>query len=786
MTGRLESLVYTDCLPGDSLSGSAGLGFQAASPGAGPEARELTRNHLLYEPPAEWMRDRRPVAEYPASLAHIHANGWYATAAGVYLGKEAKGNRQGNHLTHAVATRDARVYDLIRPAQLAGADFWRTGPVPGGEAPVVGPEWAPGDLDTDTVADLVRERPGGRDLLTGLLAALTADERRIVLVGPDPREILAWIAAATLLLPQEKALGVGFKVYTTRPSHGAHRIVGVHPDWLPRDLEGMHVFDLRDETHDAGPADEVAATWADLLRAEDALDVIDAVELAAQSGLDPAAGQALAVAAFFGITPPSLHATALVDWLRECDEDRYRAYGDAVTTALLALRDRPRPLLASLDGLATAGRLGEHAAEIRLALLAEECRDAIGGAVEDPEPLPPLPSGIWLPEHRDRAETELAEAFTEIGVQRYRLLLAVADRFGLRPDLVGELAAPTDVFLDWWANNPGVSPEPSSFHSGELLRDRLLDTLRDRCGDDADEKEACRIGERWDAVVFRWLPGPPDWEDPLVRVCLGARGRHASPEELGALVRLHIKGSDAVEAEYRLSVLARWRKPRFEDLRHLATILPHGTRLPSGLADTARDEAFRRPLTDDLVLVLAALLDRRLVTDPELRTFADADGRLAELRVPKDPDSVAEAGDFLLYVHAYDHRLLKRHGGTVVAVLLTRRMPLVVATVLEDLSAAHRDEFGAALTERLKGRGFGPYDVFCAFTALTKKLMTPKVGPRLDAALSRVLRAADGDLLARTRGIVDGMGPGWRANWDGFAAMRQGKPGVLDRFKRRG
>ena len=786
MTGRLESLVYTDCLPGDSLSGSAGLGFQAASPGAGPEARRLTRDHLLYEPPAEWMRDQRPVAEYPASLAHIHANGWYATAAGVYLGKEAKGNRQGNHLTHAVATRDPSVYDLIRPAQLAGADFWRTAPVPGGEAPVVGPNWAPGDLDTDTVADLVRERPGGRGLLTGMLAALTGDERRIVLVGADPHEILAWIAAATLLLPQQEALGVGFKVYTTRPTHGAHRIVGVHPAWLPRDLEGMHVFDLREETHDADLSDEVAANWADLLCAEDALDVVDAVELAALSGLEPAAGQALAAAAFFGITPPSVHATVLVGWLRECDEDRYRAYGNGVTTALLALRDRPRALLASLDTLAPAGRLVEHAAEIRLALLEEECRDAVAGAVETPEPLPPLPSEAWLPEHGERADTLLAEAFNEISVQRYRLLLTVADRFGLRPDLVGELAAATDPFLDWWANNPGVSPEPSSFRSGELLRDRLLDTLRDHCGEGADEKEACRIGERWDAVVSRWLPGPPDWEDPLVLACLGARGRHASPEQFAALVRLRLKGSDAVEAEFRLSVLARWRQPRFEDLRHLATVLPRGTRLPAGLADTARDEAFRRPLTDDLVVVLAALLDRKLVTDPELRTFADADGRLAELRVPKDPASVAEAGDFLLYVHAYDSRLIKRHGGTVVAVLLTRRMPLVVATVLEDLSAAHRDDFGADLTERLKTRGAGSYHLFCAFTALWKGLMTPKVGPRLDSAFARALRAADESVLLRVLAIVDGIGPDWRARWLDFAASRSEKPGMFGRFRRRG
>ncbi|GIG68107.1 GAP1-N2 domain-containing protein [Phytomonospora endophytica] len=791
MTGRLEALIYTDCLPGESLSGSAGLGFQAASPGAEPEARELTRNHLLYEPPAEWMRDRRPVAEYPASLAHIHANGWYATAAGTYLGKEAKGNRQGNHVTHAAVTRDAAAYDLIRPAQLAGADFWRTGPVPGGRAPVIGPNWSPGELDTDTVAALVRERPGGRELLTGLLSALTGDERRIVLVGADPREILAWIAAATLLLPQQRALDVGFKVYTTRPSHGAHRIVGVHPDWLPGDLEGMHVFDLRDEPPSDTATDEIAAGWAGLLHAEDALDVVDAVELAALSGLDPGAGQALAAAAFFGLTPPSLHATALATWLRECDDDRYRAYGSGVATALLALPDRPRPLLAALDTLASAGRLGEHAPEIRIALLEEECREAAAGAVEAGA-LPPLPSGTWLPEHRDRAEAVLADAFTTVSVQRFRLLLAVADRFGLRPDLIGELATATDAFIDWWADNPGTSPEPSSHHSGELLRDRLLDNLRERCGEGADDREAHRVGEHWAEVVFAWTGGPPDWDDPLIRACLGARGRHASPEEFAALARTRLKDGDPVEAEFRIGVLSRWRRPRFGDLTHLATVLPRGTRLPESFAEAARTEVFAPgPLTDEVVQTVTKLLALGLLNDPRLKEITEADALLAELRVPKDRESIDAAEDFLLDVHDLDHRILKRHGDVVVATLLGRRMPRVVATVLEALRAADRDDFADQLTTRLKSRAASSYTLFCAFTVLTKGLATPQAGPRLDAACGRALRAADDAVLRRVEAIADGFSATWRARWIEFAASRSVKPGPLqrmwsDRFRKGG
>ena len=106
--------------------------------------------------------------------------------------------------------------------------------------------------------------------------------------------------------------------------------------------------------------------------------------------------------------------------------------------------------------------------------------------------------------------------------------------------------------------------------------------------------------------------------------------------------------------------------------------------------------------------------------------------------------------------------------------------------MLEDLSAAHRDAFGVDLTERLKAGRAASYHLFCAFTALTKGLVTPKVGPRLDGAFARALRAAEEPVLRRVLEIVDGIGPDWRARWLEFAASRSEKPGMLGRFKRRG
>ena len=55
MTGLLY---YTDCLPGQGLTGRPGFGFQAATPGPATEAMHVVQRSALYEPPAAWMRER--------------------------------------------------------------------------------------------------------------------------------------------------------------------------------------------------------------------------------------------------------------------------------------------------------------------------------------------------------------------------------------------------------------------------------------------------------------------------------------------------------------------------------------------------------------------------------------------------------------------------------------------------------------------------------------------------------------------------------------------------------
>ena len=119
--------IYTNCAPGDGLEAVGGMQFQSRSAGVDREVLGIIRRHLIYEPPARLIQERQPVEAFPPSFAHVH-DGVFATAAGVYIGREAAGSRQGNHLTHAIVTSDARAYRSVRPAQMFRAPFWRTEP----------------------------------------------------------------------------------------------------------------------------------------------------------------------------------------------------------------------------------------------------------------------------------------------------------------------------------------------------------------------------------------------------------------------------------------------------------------------------------------------------------------------------------------------------------------------------------------------------------------------------------------------------------------------------------
>jgi len=361
------SLYYTDCRPGQGLQGGAGFQFQAASPGVTTEAMPLVQRTALYEPPVRWMRQRKPVRDYPPSLAHTAEGGVFATAAGRYLGQEANGTREGNQFTHAVVTRDPADYGSVRPAQLWGAPWWAVAPAPGVELDQLAAHPPPGPLDVETVRDRVHDSAGGQERLTALVSAIhhLADpeyRRTVVLVSTDPEEAACWIAAATLLLPRPEALHVSFKVFVADGQYGQHDIIALHPQWAGSwaDTEpgsGLAVFDLGRGCHTEVDVTDAACFWVPRLLAEDPYDVVDAVELAGQFARACADGTdaqvqptdadrlvAVVVAAGERLTGQR-QAQQAADWLLTAPAEATRIARDPVLAAVLeaapgALRKR--------------------------------------------------------------------------------------------------------------------------------------------------------------------------------------------------------------------------------------------------------------------------------------------------------------------------------------------------------------------------------------------------------------------------------------------------------------
>ena len=314
MSRGFGTLIYTDCRPGQGLRGDTGLQFQARSDGVGASEMDAVQRALLYEVPVNWVSRCRPLEEYPASLAHVWdpATGVLGTAQGVYLGREANGLREGNQLTHAVVTTDPDSYGLVRPAQLLHVPFWTREPAPTTECPRLADGWQPGMAEPEIVRDFVAAHKDGRALLVTLLSALfrmgEPHPDRVMFIAERPEEVLQWITAATLLLPQRQALTIGFKVFTTNPGYCPQPVLAVHPDWAgpyrsAGTSAGFVVLDLISRSFTDVPADELAERWVDLFLSSDLYDVMDAVELAsvvAEAGAAPKQAAAVALAVTLG------------------------------------------------------------------------------------------------------------------------------------------------------------------------------------------------------------------------------------------------------------------------------------------------------------------------------------------------------------------------------------------------------------------------------------------------------------------------------------------------------
>jgi hypothetical protein len=533
MDGHFETLIYTDCRPGQGLRGSAGLQFQARSSDNAAPAETLVKDHLLYEPPSRWMADRRPVADYPPSFAHLCASGYLATATGLYLGREANGVREGNQLTHAIVTTDPDTYAGLRPAQLYGAGFWSSEPAPTTRCEPVKVSPTGGPYTPSRAKQFVLEQPDGPETLLALVSALERAGRtgagRVMFVGDDVPAVVDWLVAGTLLVSRARALELGFKVFSNDPARSSLPIVAVHPDFagpatrLDNQL-GYVVFDLGLHRHSTVETSPSARRWVRLFLEEDPRDAVDALDVAAESGIeDDAAAAALGMAAILHREPAQTeHAKAIVGWLRRGPRRLRDAYGADLADIFAGMPERwPRDVLRLLDQVGSDGLLlAGEAAEVRMALVIKDIEEARNGGTVSAERPAALPAAEWGPDRDEQVRAELVEAIQAPGTSGpvVEALLRVGRRYSA--DITrAELGAAGRTLAACLADEPGLM-RPDQWPPGVGVEALLIDELAARVR--RRGPEPAHVGDNW----RRWLSQRRDLPRELAVATLGALVRH--------------------------------------------------------------------------------------------------------------------------------------------------------------------------------------------------------------------------------------------------------------------
>ncbi|MDG4818312.1 GTPase-associated protein 1-related protein [Micromonospora sp. WMMD956] len=797
-----EALVYTDCRPDQGLQGTAGFQFQARSPGADQQDMALVERNLLYEAPTNWMGERRPADRYPPSLAHVHDGHRYATAAGCYLGREANGNREGNQLTHALLTTDPDAYGPVRPAQLFGASCWTRQPAPTTSCPPPGEDWEPGPLDVARARDLVRTTPGGRDLLADLVTVLSRldrpDAARVLFVCPDPALVLGWITAATLLLPQRVALTIGFKVFTTRPMHANQSVLAVHPEWeTPHPAvdndQGFVVVDLTRDIRTPVEATPTARRWADLFLTADPYDVVDAVEVAADSGLPSEQAVAVAAVAVLGQPPTPQEAEALVRWLRGGPTRQVRDYGGPVLDTLVAEVTRwPAEALALLDEIAHTGNradpgsplwAADRVAAVRQALIAAELRRAVDTGQVPSAQLDPLPPRIWTGAHQHTAQRLLTEELGRAEPAAFEALLRAARRCGLTVPLPAVRLAAHAFAVDW-AEHPEHGYDPGGWPDGEALVDLRNDVLRERVRRDPDQADA--IADAWWRVLE---PGLTAIDSRLDEAVVAAAVRHLPVTQRHELVDHFLVGAaqrGRPETVERLArILFRRATADPHELGLLARKAPPGTVLPTEAVAGLRESLLtaQRLPTEDLTLGQRLLRQRLLPPDPELVGLLKADQAVEELAAALTRARGADAR-LRSRLTALPRAVVRTHDTELLSALLVNRHP---AGVLEHLTAL--PELAAAYAQRLLvlvRRPGEPWHVAVAFALAAD----PSAPPELEADLRRQLAQgvrrwlsrAEERPVAAAEELVTGLRRQRLTTWWQQLVVDARKPGLLSRL----
>lgn len=776
-TPVFERLLYTDCRAGGGRGGSNGFQIQAQSPGVDPAQARMAVGALTYSVQEAWTTDGRPVEDFPLGFAHASDAG-YGTGQSCYLGKEVTGGREGNHLADCLLTRDAEPYGAIRPAQLWRSDFWRRIPWDSTDCPPFGEFLEPGPLDNETLADWLRGEPARARSLARLVSVLDdPDGPRVVMVADEPEEALAWIAAATLLLPIRTAVAISFKVFISNLNQAQHRICAV-----PRSLNRSFVAGGRNPRFhfDAttGIADEFevsarATFWVErLLAADDPYDVVDAVERAETLGGDDDSSRADAMLTAWAITAsdePVPSPLALLRWLTAASPAQLDQHGAPVVERLLDCNP-DAPSLRWMDAAATSGLVAVDPARIRAALVVAEVEEARAGSRIVQQPLRRV--DIDADARRDAeslAGSAILLAADDAGLDA---LLRVARRHSIALPL-DSLRERLHAFVVRWVATGNVEYQPAEW----ALEDPILDMLHQQLVHGLSHRGgpalAPMIRQVWPHLIDRSRdPNEPlNWQLHAAAVEAAAPGRRV----------------DAVQASFTGLTQDRYRPFALDGLQQamldwrvvgdreallISTLVPAGLPLHpdiEALAVRAAERGSGRP--DAMILSAINALDRRgLLLPDELSRLHDSDVRMRQIAAiarnvtnGADERRLAEA---LELAHNVDAAVAATWMSSLVRVSLTSRVSWLGAILLRYFDDQLALRFLACWSDELagpQGAGAAAYGVSWYVDPDLRDSLRPAIAQLITSHLQQLASAPREQFVAlvRRRHLTGDMIPTW-------------------------
>ena len=242
-----DVLGYTDCRADQSLNGSTGFQFCAASPGAGDAEQKIVRPRVHH-----WARSltRIPPEQHPETFRCWTQDGAHIILRGRSLTRRTASGRDGNSYSFAALTRDE--WDILpaRPAQLWSVPDWPSSEVQGRLAPWPTPLALDPDFEPEGLQTWVREQPWAVEHLAQLLTMVEMtsgpEARKLLIEHEDQGVVVRWISLAQLTMSDEEALNSSVHSFAEEPESAPATFVGAHPlfsDGVRPNAEGYRLFD---------------------------------------------------------------------------------------------------------------------------------------------------------------------------------------------------------------------------------------------------------------------------------------------------------------------------------------------------------------------------------------------------------------------------------------------------------------------------------------------------------------------------------------------------------------